>query len=353
MAVTYAHIKSSVRDAIIRGRYKPNDKLPADHELAKQYQASRLTVHRALRELADEGLIHRGPRRGTIVSDPRRSIVGMVALFLPAELSARATVWTSALSDDLLKEGISLVPYDCRSVSRAVQMANLLVRNPVTGVILVPPTYEDSLKIINIFRQAEIPIIVEGKFDLPGEQISYVSTNHRQGGRILAEHMAKVGHETFAVITSSHTQDVLERVEGYREGLRPKNFSIAKDSIFEVRYVAEIPYVVKELMSRSNRPSAIFGINDHIAMETMLALIDLGYKVPEDCAVVGMGNEPMSKALLSPLTTVQAPLEEEGHLLASVLLNTIAGRIPEPRKIELDYELVVRKSCGVANMKQR
>jgi DNA-binding LacI/PurR family transcriptional regulator len=346
------HIKSLVREGIVCGRFKPNDRLPADYELAKQYSTSRLTVHRALRELADEGLLHREPRKGTIVSDPQNHIVGTVAFFVPEELSARAAVLVSSLTESLLKEGISVVPYTCHTVARAVQRANLLVRNPVLGAILTPPTYKDSLEIVEVFRQGGIPVIVEGKFDIPGEKISYVSTNHRQGGRILAEHLLKVGHRRFAVITAAHTQDVAERIEGFREGLSSANVTIERDGIFEVRYVSEVPYVVRELMSRPNRPTAIFGINDYMAMETMMALTDLGYKVPDDCAVVGMGNEPMSKALLSPLTTVQAPLEEEGRLLASAMLNTIAGRLNESQKIELDYELVVRKSCGVQIMKQ-
>ncbi len=347
MATTYSDIKSLVREAIVRGRFKPNDRLPADYDLAKQYSTSRLTVHRALRELANEGLIHRSPRRGTLVSDPKKHIVGTVALFSPAEISARGAVWTAALSEDLLKAGISLVPYDCRSVSRAVQIATLLVRNPVLGVVLVPPTYEDSLEVINIFRQGNIPVVVEGKFDIPDAPISYVSTNHRQGGRILAEHLLKVGHRRFAVIAGSHTQDVRERFEGFREGLVRGNCSVGKESFFEVRYLTELPYVMRELMNRPDRPTAILGINDIYAAEVMVALTELGYKVPDECAVVGMGDEPMSKALLSPLTTVRAPLEEEGHLLAGVLLNTINGRLSEPQKIELDYELVVRKSCGI------
>jgi GntR family transcriptional regulator, arabinose operon transcriptional repressor len=347
MGATYSEVKSRVRQAIAVGRYKPNDKLPSDHDLATEFRTSRLTVHRALRELAGEGLIHRSPRRGTLVADPKTSIVGMAALMLPDSLSSRATEWVSALGEDLLNAGISLVPYICHgSVARARQIASLLVRNPVLGVILVPPTYEDSLEIITIFKEAGMPVVVEGKFDLPGVDVSYVSTNHRQGGRILAEHLVKVGHRRLAIVTGSHTQDVAERCEGFNEVAARAHCPVGKESIFEVTYFSEIPYVVRELMSRPDRPSAIFGVNDEYAAEVMVALADLGFKVPGDCAVVGMGDERMSKATLSPMTTVRAPWAQEGHILAGVFLNTIDGRLTEPQKIELDYELVVRKSCG-------
>ncbi len=352
MARSYVEIKSLVRKAIVGGRYKPNDRLPADHELARELKTSRLTVHRALRELAGEGLVRRSPRRGTLVADPQKHIVGMVALLAPDIFSPRGSEWVSALGEDLLKSGISLVPYNCHgSPARAAQIASLLARNPVLGVILVPPADEETLEVIDILQQAGIPVVIEGKFDSPGMGISYVTTNHRQGGRILGEHLIKVGHRRFAIVSWPRTQDIVERCEGFREGVSSVRSSIGKEDHFEVRHYAEIPYVVQELIKRPNRPTAIFGINDVLAAEVMVSLADAGFRVPDDCAVVGMGDELMSKATLSPMTTARAPWEEEGHMLASVLLNTLNGRLTEPQRIVLDYELVVRKSCGVGGRK--
>ena len=349
MAKRYSDIRSIVREAITSGRYKPNEWLPPDHELAREMQTSRLTVHRALQGLAREGLVHRSPRRGTRVADPRKDIVGTVAVLLPAGFTGRTADWLDSLGTDLLEAGITVAPYNCHgTVSRAVQVARLLVRNPIVGVVLMPPTYEDSRRIVEIFQDARVPVVVEGKFEVPGLEVSYVSANHRQGGRLLAEHLLKRGHRRMATVSCSHTQDVQERGRGFREGLAAAGVELEENCTFEVRRFNEILYVVREMMNRPERPSVIFGLNDLIAAEVMAVLHQIGLRIPQDCAVVGMGDEPMSKATISPMTTARAPLVEEGHLLASILLNTIQGRLSEPQRIELDYELVVRQSCGQA-----
>jgi len=346
MTKSYSEIKVLVRKAITGGRYKANDRLPTDQELATHYRTSRLTVHRALRELANEGLVCRGPSRGTRVSDPAKHIVGTVAVLLPEPLSPRGWGWMTPLGEDLLESGIALVPYLCPNVSRGVQIANLLVRHPVLGVILVPPSHAESVEIIRVFQESNIPVVIEGKYELPGLKVGYVTTNHRQGGRILGEHLISLGHSKMAVISGAHTQDAMERREGFSEAAVRAGCPLAQDLCFEVKHQREIPYLVRDLMKRTGRPTAIFGINDYIALEVMVALHELGVRVPKDCAVVGMGDEPMSKGTLSPLTTARAPLDQEGHMLASVLLNIIRGRLSEPQEILFDYELVVRKSCG-------
>lgn len=66
----YAAIKSYVLDAISRGALKPGDRLQSESELRKQFSVSRMTAHRALRELQDAGIIVRMPGVGSFVADP-------------------------------------------------------------------------------------------------------------------------------------------------------------------------------------------------------------------------------------------------------------------------------------------
>lgn len=347
MATAYAQVEDFIRQAVIEGQYKPNDRLPTDTELAKRLRVSRLTVHRALRSLAQEGLVRRSPRRGTIVSDPRTNIVGTAALLAPSSLSGWTVEMVTVLSEELLASGLALVPYNAHgTVERAKQLAQLLVRSSVTGVIFIPPTGEDSLEIIEIFRQGNTPVIVEGMFDVPGANVSYVSTNHRQGGEILAEHMLRLGHQRFAVISMAHTQDAVERRDGFCQTVAAAGRDISDNAIFEVRSNSEIQMVVRELFKRKDRPDAIFGISDTVAAEVMFAMHEMGLSIPGDCAVIGMGDDPMSKATLSPMTTARASAEEEGTILAGMFLNTMQGRLTEPQHILLDYELIVRESCG-------
>jgi GntR family transcriptional regulator len=64
----YRYIADDLRTKMKDGRLAPNDKLPAEGELSKQYEASRNTVREAVRRLTDEGLLESRPGQGTFVS---------------------------------------------------------------------------------------------------------------------------------------------------------------------------------------------------------------------------------------------------------------------------------------------
>lgn len=67
----YSQVKSHLLKLISGGELKPNDRVPSENELVAALGVSRMTVNRALRELADEGVVVRLPGVGTFVADSR------------------------------------------------------------------------------------------------------------------------------------------------------------------------------------------------------------------------------------------------------------------------------------------
>jgi len=66
----YEQIKRVLRDRIVSGDWVPGDRVPGEEELARHFGTARMTVHRALRELTEEGLILRRRRAGSFVAKP-------------------------------------------------------------------------------------------------------------------------------------------------------------------------------------------------------------------------------------------------------------------------------------------
>jgi len=66
----YQAIKRSISDGIARGQYIPGQVLPSEHELCRSFGVARMTVNRAMRELAIENLVRRVPGVGTFVAEP-------------------------------------------------------------------------------------------------------------------------------------------------------------------------------------------------------------------------------------------------------------------------------------------
>lgn len=67
----YQQIKQHIIRDIDGGMLKPDDRVPSETQLAKQFNASRMTANRALKELSEEGRILRVQGVGTFVARPR------------------------------------------------------------------------------------------------------------------------------------------------------------------------------------------------------------------------------------------------------------------------------------------
>ncbi len=86
----YAKLKQAIIEKIYTGEWKPHDRVPSEAELVKQFNCSRMTANRALRELTAEGFLFRLQGVGSFVSEPK----GQSALFeihsIADEIAARA-----------------------------------------------------------------------------------------------------------------------------------------------------------------------------------------------------------------------------------------------------------------------
>ncbi|MFD1449737.1 GntR family transcriptional regulator [Oceanobacillus sojae] len=67
----YHQLKETIREEIDSGNWRPNDKIPSEHQFMGKYQVSRNTVQKAVDDLVHEGLIYRQQGRGTFVAQPK------------------------------------------------------------------------------------------------------------------------------------------------------------------------------------------------------------------------------------------------------------------------------------------
>ena len=82
----YDQISRAIRDLILAGTWPPGTSVPPEHALMDRLGASRMTVHRALAQLAREGLVLRRRRSGTVVASPPASHAMLDILSIPDEV---------------------------------------------------------------------------------------------------------------------------------------------------------------------------------------------------------------------------------------------------------------------------
>ncbi|KOQ18257.1 LacI family transcriptional regulator, partial [Achromobacter xylosoxidans] len=101
-------------------------------------------------------------------------------------------------------------------------------------------------------------------------------------------------------------------------------------------------HVGARLLAGPDRPTAIFAVNDFLAVGVMGAAREHGLEAGRDVAVVGYNDTPLAGALPIGLTTIHSPMHQMGRLGLELLLQKIAGGRPD--SVRLAPTLVVRGS---------
>ena len=98
-----------------------------------------------------------------------------------------------------------------------------------------------------------------------------------------------------------------------------------------------------ELLSRADRPTAVFAGNDLSAIGTIEAAQEMGLDVPCDVSVIGFDDVPEAARTTPPLSTVRQPIQQMGSAAVEELLIALMdGCTPEATHVRLPTSLVIR-----------
>lgn len=177
-----------------------------------------------------------------------------------------------------------------------------------------------------------------------------VNVDDRGGARAAAEHLVDLGHTAVGILTVENSQGAPSEDHSARE--RMLGWRDALDGAGIEPVVVTAPYrpssaareVVRELLARPGRPTAILCFSDAFADGVIRAAEDLGLSVPTDLSIVGFDDSALAPLSRPPLTTVSQDVAEKGRRAVATLLASMNGEQPED--VLLPTELVVRESTA-------
>lgn len=219
----------------------------------------------------------------------------------------------------------------------------------VDGLIVASTLNRDEQALANLIKDGYPVVLAHRK--ITGLQVDSVVADNLSGAQSAVRHLISLGHKRIAMVTGIEESPVNnKRVQGYlgvmeSEGLAIEpEWKISGDGKYESSYTAAVKLLN---LAVEKRPTAIFCVNDIAALGVMDAVQDLGYKIPEDLAVVGFDDMFMSGTRSVQLTTVRIPRYEIGQQAVRLLLNRISQ--PDnyvPTEVILPVSLIIRKTCG-------
>ena len=106
--------------------------------------------------------------------------------------------------------------------------------------------------------------------------------------------------------------------------------------------------LAEALMSKKEKPTAIFAVTDNIAVGAIEYLNEKGYKIPGDVAIIGMGDSKISSFTSPKLTTIHYYYKTSGVVAAKTILELLNEGVQSSRnkliKEKLSYSLIERNS---------
>lgn len=178
--------------------------------------------------------------------------------------------------------------------------------------------------------------------------LNYVVSNYRYGAWQAAQHLVRLGHRHIGCIAGglSEIQTSRDILDAFREVLAEQRIPFSDDWLADGWLTEEGgAKATASLLERHPELTAIFALNDKMALGAIRQLTDQHIRVPEDVAVVGFDDIPQASYAVPSLTTVHQPLYEIGKLACERLIELIHGRLSHVREV-LPIYLQIRESCG-------
>jgi LacI family transcriptional regulator, galactose operon repressor len=213
----------------------------------------------------------------------------------------------------------------------------------IDGVIVASAVLDDP--IIEALRQDTKPFVLVGRYPTD-PNVSYVDVDNVNSAREMVAHLLRLGYRRVATITGpkNHIASA-DRLQGYLNALRERGLTYDPHLIVESDFTEEGGYAATQRLLPF-APQAVFAFSDALALGALRALREAGQRVPDDVAVAGFDDIPFAARAVPPLTTVRQPIQRAGFLAAETLIDLVNQPQPQPRRIVLPTELVIRASCG-------
>lgn len=189
---------------------------------------------------------------------------------------------------------------------------------------LVVPQWPQFFSNKNIIGKLRIPCVVIGEASTKLNAYS-VSCDHTRGGELAAEYLYSCGHRKMAVLAGPKgSSDLGLRLKGFKEGLRKKGIKLDPGCLIHANF-EEYPAAkeVERLIQQKPNLTAIFCLNDALALGAIKKLRQLGVSCPQKISVAGFDDDAASALSDPPLTTIRQPIYEMAREAARILIENL------------------------------
>ncbi|MFC5529369.1 LacI family DNA-binding transcriptional regulator [Cohnella yongneupensis] len=237
---------------------------------------------------------------------------------------------------DLLMAGGSNEQEELETVTRLARSGR------VDGLLLLYSRASDP--VIHLLRKEKMPFVLLGR-SLDYEDVPSVDNDNVQAAYDATKHLIAQGQRRIGFVSGpaklAMTQD---RMAGYTKAITEAGLPFKDGWVVEGEFLLESGYrAMASIMSQPEPPTALVIIDDVVAFGVLKGLTELGYRIPQDVAIVSFNNIALTELTMPPITSVDVGTYQLGYTASQMVLRMIQQVEITNRQI-IPHRLVVRES---------
>jgi LacI family sucrose operon transcriptional repressor len=283
-------------------------------------------------------------RQAQAMRTKKTNLIGVIIPKISTETAPRVV---EGIADELNAHGYDILIANTNlMIEKEIEYLKIFKNSHVDGIIfMATKVTEEHLKVM---EEVNVPIVVVAQ-----NIDEYPSVYHDDynASRDAVKYLIDRGHKNIGFI-GVYEEDIsvgVERKKGYIDALRENNIEVKEPLIKIGNFEVQSGYrLAEELMNLKEKPTAIFAVTDNIAAGAIEFLNENNRRIPDDVAVVGMGDSRISRFINPKLTTVHFFYKTSGVEAASMMMELLNQGVNSSKNIlkkeKLPYRLIERNS---------
>ncbi|MEM1485881.1 LacI family DNA-binding transcriptional regulator [Oscillospiraceae bacterium PP1C4] len=254
----------------------------------------------------------------------------------------------SGLQDAAEEMGYNILFCSSRShIDIKQKYVDYFAQGRTDGIIAYGSNLTDQQLFRSIVSKSIPCVLVEG--NLSNCNVNMVQLDNFKGAYNATKHLIELGYHNIVHVTGDMNYNVsLERLNGFVQAMQDFRIPIGQNSILYADYYEKLAYQqMRKLLEAGIKPDACFAGADKAAFGAIRALLEMGYSIPKDIAIIGFDDDvPESRDIVfPPLTTMRQPLYEMGRASVQMLVDSIKNPSQNSQIKMFQTELIIRKTC--------
>jgi LacI family transcriptional regulator len=223
----------------------------------------------------------------------------------------------------------SMLPVD--ENNRPQKIPNFINSNMADGFLMVGAFLDETIS--SMLSKWNVPIVlVDGYSDT--ESYDMVISDNFRAGYQAVEHLIERGHKHIGLLGGGPDcyPSLCERRNGYFRAMKEHGLQTTYSADFAVNQ-SNFQEQVTDFLKKNPRVTAVFAINDNIAVDAIRAAQSLGLNVPKDLSVIGYDDTSLATSVLPNLTTMHVDTVAMGH--GAVYLLSMRMHRPDAARVTL------------------